>query len=83
MKMTTVSIVDRTGKLDHRCLESHHYIEMFEPVINVMGATVPRFMSGFLARGNLEMSCYSSTVGVICGPTGMSKAIETLKGALV
>jgi len=71
MKMTTIKIKDRTGKQDHRCLESHHYVTIFDEV--------GRYQAGFLVCSDFNMSCYTTGVELICGMTGMAHEISPIE----
>jgi hypothetical protein len=70
MKMTTIKIKDRTGTLDHRCLEHYHYVTIFDEV--------GRYQAGFLVCSDFNMSCYTTGVELICGMTGMAHEISPL-----
>lgn len=71
MKLTVVKIIDRFGKQDHRCLESHHYVTLLSPGQGIYRASL-------LAYGDFSISDYSSSIELICGMDGMSFAISEL-----
>jgi hypothetical protein len=78
MRMTTIKIKDRTGNLDHRCMETHHYVTILEPVSDGMTVQFLKYRAGFLTCGDFEMACYTTDVELVCGTLGMAKAIEAL-----
>ena len=77
MRMTVVKIKDRTGILEHRCLEGSHYVTILTPWPS-QNPVILRYQAGFLTCGDFQMASYMQAVELVCGPIGMAKAIEAL-----